>query len=118
MGEKMIQIAGLVFALVFVAVFAFLWGTGSDLLSLSTQEAQDLYNTGYSFDTSMYDNTLVTGRTMKNLQKELDALGYSNSFKVTITPSAASLQEKAVYRSTLQYNNNGVISGIKLVKES
>lgn len=114
MGEKMVHIAGLAFALVFVAIFAFMWGTGRDLLGMSTKEAQDLYTTGYSFDVSVFDGTLVTGRSMKNLQVELDAIGNANSFKVDIEPTVDSLEDKKVYRSILEYNANGLIESIRL----
>lgn len=107
MDKKIISIAGIVFSIVFVAVFLFVWSSSNTVISMSVEGINELYRAESAFDISLFDDKLVSGQTMKNLQEDMDRTGYTSSLNVKIEPAANTLDSNKTYRSTLYISDTG-----------
>lgn len=118
MNKKIITIAGIVFSIIFVAVFIFVWSTSKNVISMEAENLNALYRAEVAFDISLFDNKLVSGQSVKNLQADMDKTGYTHSLNIKLEPSASSLNANKTYRSTLVFNTNGTLSKITFTEES
>lgn len=116
MDRKIVELAGIIFSAVFVAVFISIWAVSSSLLGMEYEKTNDLYRAEVAFDTSLFDNKQVSGKTILNLKEEMEVMKFSHSLKVNIESGAINADK--TYRSRLLYNQNGILSGIRFTEES
>lgn len=121
MNKQLLTTASIIFAVVFVAIFIFMWSTSKSLITTSIDDINSLYSTSTAFDTSLFDNTLVSGQTIKNLDAELKNNTSTGSIKVDLVVGADEGADSAdvdkSYRSKLCYNENGVLNKIEFIQE-
>lgn len=100
--------AGLTFALTFVAIFIFMWMRSSSIIGMSVQEMNSLYTAEYAIDLSLFDGTIVTQATVDNLQEEIDSLKHIyTGLEVSVLSSGET------YTSKLVENDNGIVTKIE-----
>lgn len=108
MNTKILQVAGLTFALTFVAIFILMWMRSSDILGMSVQEMNSLYTAEYAIDLTLFDGTIVTQATVDNLQEEIDNLRYIyTGLEMDVIGSGET------YTASLIENDNGMITKIQ-----
>ena len=108
MNSKIIHVASITFALIFVALFLLLWARSSHILGMSVQEMNSLYSTDYAIDLSLFDGTVVTEATTKNLEKEIENLKHIYAgLEVDIIGAGE------VYDASLIENENGIVTKIE-----
>ena len=112
MNRKIIVIAGVVFATVFIAVFLFIWTSTKVVIGTQADEMNSLYASETAFDMSVFDNRLVSGSSILNLEEELEADTTSYSLNLTDMPALSQSDATKTYRTTLKRNANGIIIGI------
>ena len=120
MNKQLLTTASIIFAVVFVAIFIFMWSTSKSLITTSIDDINNLYNTSATFDTSLFDNTLVSGQTIKNLNAELENNKTTGDIKVNLKVGTdgniSNVDVGKTYRSTLCYNENGVLNEIEFIE--
>lgn len=120
MNKQLLTTASIIFAVVFVAIFIFMWSTSKSLITTSIDDINNLYNTSATFDTSLFDNTLVSGQTIKNLDTELENNKTTGAIKVNLKVGTdgniSNVDVGKTYRSTLCYDENGVLNEIEFIE--
>lgn len=120
MNKQLLTTASIIFAVVFVAIFIFMWSTSKSLITNSIDDINNLYNTSATFDTSLFDNTLVSGQTIKNLDTELENNKTTGAIKVNLKVGTdgniSNVDVGKTYRSTLCYDENGVLNEIEFIE--
>lgn len=120
MNKQLLTTASIIFAVVFVAIFIFMWSTSKSLITTSIDDINNLYSTSTTFDTSLFDNTLVSGQTIKNLNAELENNKTTGAIKVNLKVGTdgniSNVDVGKTYRSTLCYNENGVLNEIEFIE--
>lgn len=83
MSKKLITIAGIVFALSFAVVFITIWMSTQAILNREASDRDSLFRADLPFDTSLFDNRVVTGESLINLLDDLTKSGnvYSAQLK-------------------------------------
>lgn len=129
MNKQLLTTASIIFAVVFVAIFIFMWSTSKSLITTSIDDINNLYSTSTTFDTSLFDNTLVSGQTIRNLaievQNDKQSTGAINVELKVSNDGGNSWSESddsntnvdKSYRSKLCYNENGVLNKIEFIQE-
>ena len=117
MNKKLISIAGIIFALVFVGIFIYIWVSSSNLIRLQSDNINQLYKSDAPFDTALFDNKVVTGQSLQNFLIDVDSTPLLRNYKIYINGSEAdSFGLTVQYRTYLHYNENGMIDGIEAVE--
>lgn len=142
MDKKITTVAGISFALAFVAVFLIVWSTSQSIVHKEVQEMNSLYAADAPFDTSLFDNKVVTGQSIMNMASDMAMTSYTNSIRLfwydysaatdtytliggdksayvdyTGLVSGAlrgSIVANKEYRTFLHYNDNGIVDGIAI----
>lgn len=82
MNKKIISIASIIFAVIFVAIFLVVWQRTQGLIKQEADTLNAVYSTEYDFDISMFENRVVTKDTIVNLATNIANSGYSQSIKL------------------------------------
>lgn len=116
MNRQILTVVGIIFAVTFVALFIGIWGTSQRLIATSIDDINELYEAETTFDVSLFDGTLVSGKTINNLYNEIEDRKASYALSVTLklkdnsgsesNYSLGAVNEDATYRSTLRTNDN------------
>ena len=114
MNRKIIVIAGVVFATAFIGVFLFIWSSTKTVIGIQADEVNSLYASETAFDMSVFDNRLVSGRSILNLKEEIETDTTAYSLKLTNMPEISEADVNKTYRATLSRNANGIIDGIEV----
>lgn len=114
MDDKIQTVFGIIIAVVFVGILTTTWNNATSIMRAETTTINKIYDTEVSFDISLFDNTLVSGRTINNLSNELSK---DHTVSLTLTPAVSSIDNDKTYRSTIVYNANGGISGLHFTEE-
>lgn len=115
MNKKIITIAGIIFALAFVSIFLVIWCNTNDVIKTQANAINELYAADAPFDVSLFDNQIVTGRTLKNFESDMEKNQFTRSFKIydiSDNIGTSSIEDNKIYRTYLHENDNGVIDGI------
>lgn len=122
MDRKMVSIAGVIFSLAFIAVAFLMWSNSQSILRTQFDHINSIRRTEVPFDTTLFDNRVVTKRSIENLVAELNTSALNGGLKVyqgegdSVTEINLSSLTGVQYRTELHYNDNGGIDGIT-VKE-
>lgn len=110
MDRKILHVAGVTFAVVFIAIFITMWQTSSKIVGKSVAEMNSLYSSQYAIDLSLFDGKIVTKETVNNLEEELDTLKHIyKDLDVVISGNGET------YKAELIDNDNGMVGTIKFV---
>ena len=82
MNKKIISIASIIFAVIFVGIFIVVWGNTRSIIKQESDALNTVYATQYDFDISVFDNRVVTVDTIENLISNISQSGYSQSVKL------------------------------------
>lgn len=82
MGKKIISIAGIAFAIVFVAVFIFVWSTSQSIIKGEASQINEMYYAEVPFDTNLFDNKVVSKESIINLAEDIGNTGFTRSTKL------------------------------------
>lgn len=125
MNKKIISIAGVLFALGFVGIFYMMWSNSQSVLRLEINAANSLYRTELPFDITLFDDRVVSGRSLKNIVEEtnssimsnenqstdrLKLYQYSDSGNHTLQGTSSIVHTKQ-YRTKIHHGINGVPDG-------
>ncbi len=131
MGSRMQKIAFLIFALMFIAIMAVM---NTSILTLGTSANNQLNTTINNRDVALqiYDGTVVSGANVRDVAKAPDKV-CSTSLSIEVhtktstntytanspyqsttgTTEGKYINPSATFNSSLTYNENGVVTGIK-----
>lgn len=99
-------IISVIFAIVFVGIFAIMWISSTNSLGMEIQEVNSLYTEQYPIDVSMWDGTTITGKSVASLKKEINNNArYSTSI---VLNGADSINTTSKYSSSIS-ENNGIL---------
>lgn len=122
MNKKIISIAGLIFALIFVGMAFLMWSNSQSILRQQFDHINSIRRTEVPFDSTLFDNRVVTADSIKNITKEIETNVTSGRLKIYEDKGSSiseintdSLTAKQ-YRSMLHYNDNGGIDGIVITQ--
>lgn len=116
MDRKIITVIGIVIAVAFAGLYISIWNSSSSLIGVQADSVNQLYRAEVAFDISLFDDKLVSGNSVINLKEHINRIGYTHSLDIDIEPS--SVEPDKTYRSTLEYNENGLIERIVLEEVS
>ncbi len=109
MNRKLMSIASIIFALAFVAIFLIIWMSANNIIKTQADEISSLYKADAPFDTSLFDDKLVSGATLKNFIEDMNSNTFTRGYK---TYGITSYEDKKVYRTTLHLNSTGAVDGL------
>lgn len=92
MGKKLVSIAGIIFAVVFVAVFLFIWSKSSNIFKTQMDSINSLYESELPFDMSLFNNRVVSGNTLNNFATDLGKSAYTTTAKLSFYDSNDTLR--------------------------
>ena len=82
MNNKLLSIASIIFAIIFVAIFMVVWGNTRDIIQTEANEMDALYASEYDFDIATFNDRVVSTDTLVNLAYNIADSGYSQSVKL------------------------------------
>lgn len=82
MNNKLLSIASIIFAIIFVAIFMVVWGNTRDIIQTEANEMDALYASEYDFDIATFNDRIVSNDTLVNLAYNIADSGYSQSVKL------------------------------------
>ena len=82
MNNKLLSIASIIFAIIFVAIFMVVWGNTRDIIQTEANEMDALYASEYDFDIATFNDRVVSNDTLVNLAYNIADSGYSQSVKL------------------------------------
>lgn len=82
MNNKLLSIASIIFAIIFVAIFMVVWGNTRDIIQTEANEMDALYASEYDFDIATFNDRVVSNNTLVNLAYNIADSGYSQSVKL------------------------------------
>lgn len=82
MNNKLLSIASIIFAIIFVAIFMVVWGNTRDIIQTEANEMDTLYASEYDFDIATFNDRVVSNDTLVNLAYNIANSGYSQSVKL------------------------------------
>lgn len=143
MNKKIITIAGIVFALIFVVLLAVMMGTITTKTNSANSKLVDTLEMTDNTSLSIYDGTTVKGESVLNAIKNVKSLGGGmkleiivdtksgskpvsygyvggantiTEYKVTNPNSADYINSTANFKAKLDTNSNDVVTGISFTQ--
>lgn len=116
MNNKLLSIASIIFAIIFVAIFMVVWGNTRDIIQTEANEMDALYASEYDFDIATFNDRVVSNDTLVNLAYNIADSGYSQSVKLKFYEDNGGTQ--ALIGNDATYNNySAVPSELRLALE-
>lgn len=116
MNNKLLSIASIIFAIIFVAIFMVVWGNTRDIIQTEANEMDALYASEYDFDIATFNDRVVSNDTLVNLAYNIANSGYSQSVKLKFYEDNGGTQ--ALIGNDATYNNySAVPSELRLALE-
>lgn len=116
MNNKLLSIASIIFAIIFVAIFMVVWGNTRDIIQTEANEMDALYASEYDFDIATFNDRVVSNDTLVNLAYNIADSGYSQSVKLKFYEDTSTGPELIGNDAT--YNNySAVPSELRLALE-
>ena len=103
MNNKLLSIASIIFAIIFVAIFMVVWGNTRDIIQTEANEMDALYASEYDFDIATFNDRVVSNDTLVNLAYNIANSGYSQSVKLKFYEDNGGTQ--ALIGNDATYNN-------------
>ena len=107
MNNKLLSIASIIFAIIFVAIFMVVWGNTRDIIQTEANEMDALYASEYDFDIATFNDRVVSNDTLVNLAYNIADSGYSQSVKLKFYEDASTGPELIGNDAT--YNNYSAV---------
>lgn len=107
MNNKLLSIASIIFAIIFVAIFMVVWGNTRDIIQTEANEMDALYASEYDFDIATFNDRVVSTDTLVNLAYNIADSGYSQSVKLKFYEDASTGPELIGNDAT--YNNYSAV---------
>lgn len=107
MNNKLLSIASIIFAIIFVAIFMVVWGNTRDIIQTEANEMDALYASEYDFDIATFNDRVVSNDTLVNLAYNIANSGYSQSVKLKFYENDSGSQ-KLIGNDTT-YNNYSAV---------
>ena len=103
MNNKLLSIASIIFAIIFVAIFMVVWENTRDIIQTEANEMDALYASEYDFDIATFNDRVVSNDTLVNLAYNIANSGYSQSVKLKFYEDNGGAQ--ALIGNVATYNN-------------
>lgn len=103
MNNKLLSIASIIFAIIFVAIFMVVWGNTRDIIQTEANDMDALYASEYDFDIATFNDRVVSNDTLVNLAYNIANSGYSQSVKLKFYEDNGGTQ--ALIGNDATYNN-------------
>lgn len=107
MNNKILSIASIIFAIIFVAIFMVVWGNTRDIIQTEANEMDALYASEYDFDIAIFNDRVVSTDTLVNLAYNIANSGYSQSVKLKFYEDKGGTQ--ALIGNDATYNNYSAV---------
>ena len=107
MNNKLLSIASIIFAIIFVAIFMVVWGNTRDIIQTEANEMDALYASEYDFDIATFNDRVVSNDTLVNLAYNIANSGYSQSVKLKFYEDNSGSQKLIGNDAT--YNNYSAV---------
>lgn len=107
MNNKLLSIASIIFAIIFVAIFMVVWGNTRDIIQTEANEMDTLYASEYDFDITTFNDRVVSNDTLVNLAYNIADSGYSQSVKLKFYEDNGGTQ--ALIGNDATYNNYSAV---------
>ena len=107
MNNKLLSIASIIFAIIFVAIFMVVWGNTRDIIQTEANEMDALYASEYDFDIATFNDRVVSNDTLVNLAYNIADSGYSQSVKLKFYENDSGSQKLIGNDAT--YNNYSAV---------
>lgn len=107
MNNKLLSIASIIFAIIFVAIFMVVWGNTRDIIQTEANEMDALYASEYDFDIATFNDRVVSNDTLVNLAYNIAHSGYSQSVKLKFYEDKGGTQ--ALIGNDATYNNYSAV---------
>lgn len=107
MNNKLLSIASIIFAIIFVAIFMVVWGNTRDIIQTEANEIDTLYASEYDFDIATFNDRVVSNDTLVNLAYNIANSGYSQSVKLKFYEDNGGTQ--ALIGNDATYNNYSAV---------
>lgn len=107
MNNKLLSIASIIFAIIFVAIFMVVWGNTRDIIQTEANEMDALYASEYDFDIATFNDRVVSNDTLVNLAYNIADSGYSQSVKLKFYEDASTGPE--LIGNSATYNNYSAV---------
>lgn len=107
MNNKLLSIASIIFAIIFVAIFMVVWGNTRDIIQTEANEMDALYASEYDFDIATFNDRVVSNDTLVNLAYNIADSGYSQSVKLKFYEDNGGSQ--ALIGNDATYNNYSAV---------
>lgn len=107
MNNKLLSIASIIFAIIFVAIFMVVWGNTRDIIQTEANEMNALYASEYDFDIATFNDRVVSNDTLVNLAYNIADSGYSQSVKLKFYEDNGGTQ--ALIGNDATYNNYSAV---------
>lgn len=107
MNNKLLSIASIIFAIIFVAIFMVVWGNTRDIIQTEANEMDALYASEYDFDIATFNDRVVSNDTLVNLAYNIADSGYSQSVKLKFYEDNGGTQ--ALIGNDATYNNYSAV---------
>lgn len=107
MNNKLLSIASIIFAIIFVAIFMVVWGNTRDIIQTEANEMDTLYASEYDFDIATFNDRVVSNDTLVNLAYNIANSGYSQSVKLKFYEDNGGTQ--ALIGNDATYNNYSAV---------
>lgn len=107
MNNKLLSIASIIFATIFVAIFMVVWGNTRDIIQTEANEMDALYASEYDFDIATFNDRVVSNDTLVNLAYNIADSGYSQSVKLRFYEDNGGTQ--ALIGNDATYNNYSAV---------
>lgn len=120
MGERIQHIAGIVFALMFIAILAMINSSVLDIGGSVNDRLVRTYGVTEMHELQAFDDTTVTGATVRSAINNADVL-YDYELEVWVDGTQygdghadpSSIRPDAMYEASLDINANGMTTGIR-----
>ena len=107
MNNKLLSIASIIFAIIFVAIFMVVWGNTRDIIQTEANEMDAIYASEYDFDIATFNDRVVSNDTLVNLAYNIADSGYSQSVKLKFYEDNGGTQ--ALIGNDATYNNYSAV---------
>lgn len=107
MNNKLLSIASIIFAIIFVAIFMVVWGNTRDIIQTEANEMDTLYASEYDFDIATFNDRVVSNDTLVNLAYNIANSGYSQSVKLKFYEDTSTGPE--LIGNSATYNNYSAV---------
>lgn len=107
MNNKLLSIASIIFAIIFVAIFMVVWGNTRDIIQTEANEMDALYASEYDFDIATFNDRVVSNDTLVNLAYNIANSGYSQSVKLKFYEGNG--ESKKLIGNDATYNNYSAV---------